>query len=91
MILDSSAVRAQLDEAIFFDTPEKLRFERRLERDVHERGRTPEGVKKQFDLQVRPMHDQFVQPSKVHAQTAVCDFGEYDETLNLFIKRFSEK
>ena len=91
LILDSSAVRAQLDEAIFFDTPEKLRFERRLERDVHERGRTPEGVKKQFDLQVRPMHDQFVQPSKVHAQTAVCDFGEYDETLNLFIKRFSEK
>lgn len=87
LILDSHVVRAQLDEAIFFDTPEELRFQRRLDRDVHERGRTPEGVKKQFDLQVRPMHDQFVQPSKVHAQTVVCDLGEYSEALKLFTKR----
>ena len=89
LILDSAVVRAQLDEAIFFDTPEQLRFDRRLERDVKERGRTPEGVKKQFDLQVRPMHDQFVQPSKVHAETIVCDLGEYSETLNEFLMRLS--
>jgi uridine kinase len=91
LILDSSVVRAQLDEAIFFDTPEELRYQRRLDRDVHERGRTPEGVKKQFDLQVRPMHDQFVQPSRNHAQTIVRDLGEYSETLNIFIKRLNEK
>lgn len=90
LILDSGVVREQLDEAIFFDTPEELRFQRRLDRDVHERGRTPEGVKKQFDLQVRPMHDQFVQPSRQHAQTVVCDLGEYSETLNIFIRRFKE-
>ena len=89
LILDSAVVRAQLDEAIFFDTPEQLRFDRRLERDVKERGRTPEGVKKQFDLQVRPMHDQFVQPSKVYAETIVCDLGEYSETLNEFLMRLS--
>jgi uridine kinase len=89
LILDSAVVRAQLDEAIFFDTPEELRYQRRLDRDVKERGRTPEGVKKQFDLQVRPMHDQFVQPSKNHAQTIVCDLGEYSETLNDFLKRLS--
>lgn len=88
LILDSSVVRAQLDEAIFFDTPEELRFQRRLDRDVHERGRTPEGVKKQFELQVRPMHDQFVQPSKKHAQTVVCDLGEYSDTLKVFVERF---
>lgn len=87
LILDSTLVRAQLDEAIFFDTSEELRYQRRLARDVHERGRTPEGVKKQFDLQVRPMHDQFVQPSKKHAQTVVCDLGEYSETLKFFIER----
>ncbi|MBC7539997.1 MAG: uridine kinase [Bacteriovorax sp.] len=91
LILDSTVVRAQLDEAIFFDTPEELRYQRRLDRDVHERGRTPEGVKKQFDLQVRPMHDQFVQPSKNHAQTVVTDLGEYSETLNYFIKHLNEK
>lgn len=87
LILDSALVRDQLDEAIFFDTPEDLRYKRRLDRDVHERGRTPDGVKKQFDLQVRPMHDQFVQPSKIFAQTIVCDLGEYGETLVHFAKR----
>ena len=89
LILDSAVVRAQLDEAVFFDTAEELRYSRRLERDVKERGRTPEGVKKQFDLQVRPMHDQFVQPSKEYAQTVVCDLGEYSVTLNEFLKRLS--
>jgi len=91
LILDSSVVRAQLDEAIFFDTSEELRYQRRLDRDVHQRGRTPEGVKKQFELQVRPMHNQFVQPSKIHAQKVVSTMDEYNETLNYFIKRFAEK
>jgi len=88
LILDSNVVRAQLDEAIFFDTPEDVRFQRRLERDVHERGRTAEGVKKQFDLQVKPMHNQYVQPSKIHAQTVVGDTEECDEVLKLFAKKF---
>jgi uridine kinase len=87
LILDSSVVRSELDEAIFFDTPEELRFARRLERDVHERGRTEEGVKKQFDLQVRPMHNQFVQPSKIHAQTVVSSLDEYKDVLNKMVTR----
>ena len=91
LILNSPEVRAELDEAIFFDTPEELRFERRLHRDVNERGRTPEGVKKQFELQVRPMHDQFVEPSKKFAQTLVHDLGEYKEVLEEFVSRLSKK
>lgn len=87
LILDSSVVRAQLDEAIFFDTPEEIRYQRRLDRDVNERGRTPEGVKKQFDLQVRPMHEQFVQTSKCYAKTVVCDLGEYSEVLKFFVNQ----
>lgn len=87
LILDSKVVRAQLDEALFFDTPEELRFERRLDRDVHERGRTAEGVKKQFDLQVKPMHNQFVEPSKVHAQTIIKDFGDYHEAIEFFTRK----
>jgi uridine kinase len=87
LILDSHKVLAQLDEAIFFDTSEELRFERRLYRDVHERGRSPDGVKKQFELQVRPMHNQFVQPSRVHAKTIVSDLKEYDIILERFITR----
>lgn len=87
LILDSPVVRAQLDEAIFFDTPEELRFKRRLDRDVAERGRTPEGVKKQFDLQVKPMHNQFVEPSKIFAQTIVKDFGDYKDAIDFFKKK----
>lgn len=89
LILDSAVVRSQLDEAVFFDTPEELRFQRRLERDVQERGRTPEGVRKQFERQVKPMHDQFVEPSKYHAKTIVKDFGDYHEALEFFVKKLS--
>lgn len=89
LILDSQVVRSQLDEAIFFDTPEELRFKRRLERDVHERGRTAEGVKKQFELQVRPMHNQFVEPSKNFAQTIVKDFGDYHEAIEFFTRKLT--
>lgn len=89
LILHSTEVRAVLDEAIFFDTPEELRFQRRLERDVVERGRTPEGVRKQFELQVRPMHDLFVEPSKSHAHTVIKELGEYGPTLQAFIRRLA--
>jgi len=54
LILDSSVVRAQLDEAVFFDTPEQLRFERRLNRDVNERGRTPEVLKSSLNYKLSP-------------------------------------
>lgn len=87
LILHSHEVRTELDEAVFFDTPEELRFQRRLHRDVHERGRTPEGVKRQFELQVRPMHDQFVEPSKMHAQTIVTDSGDYHSVLSQISQR----
>lgn len=91
LILHSTEVRRELDEAIFFDTPEALRFQRRLDRDVHERGRTPEGVKKQFELQVRPMHNTFVEPSKAHAHTIITDLGEYGAALKAFQERLLEK
>jgi uridine kinase len=79
LIFHPDYLREQFDEMVFFDTPESLRFERRLERDVNERGRTPEGVKAQFLKQVKPMHDQFVEPSKQYAHTIVRDLGDYHE------------
>lgn len=91
LILHSEEVRAQLDEALFFDTPEALRFERRLNRDVHERGRTPEGVRKQFELQVRPMHDQFVEPSKAHAHLIIKDLGDYGQALQIYSQKLIQK
>ncbi len=84
LIFHPDYLRSQFDEMVFFDTPEALRFERRLERDVNERGRTPDGVRAQFLKQVKPMHDQFVEPSKAHAHTVVKDLGDYHEYFDAY-------
>lgn len=89
LIFHPPYVRELFDEMIFFDTPEDLRYERRLKRDVEERGRTPEGVRAQFLRQVKPMHDQFVEPSKKFARTVVCDQGDYQSALKDFLKKFT--
>jgi uridine kinase len=64
LILSQPQLLPLFDESIFLEVGEDLRFQRRLKRDVEERGRTPEGVHEQFYKQVKIMHDQFVEPSK---------------------------
>lgn len=59
------------DMRIFIEAHEDLRFSRRLNRDVKERGRTAEGVTSQFFKQVKPMHDLFVDPCKGCADLVV--------------------
>jgi uridine kinase len=71
LIFSQPQVVKELDYKIYIDCPENLRFERRLNRDVNERGRTKEGVKNQFYKQVKPMHDLFVEPSKEVACSVV--------------------
>jgi uridine kinase len=56
-----------MDHKLYTDCDEETRFKRRLKRDIEERGRTEEGVMIQFKNQVKPMHDQFVEPSKKYA------------------------
>jgi len=81
LIFHSDAIRHLLSELIFFDTPEELRFARRLNRDVQERGREPMGVRNQFITQVKPMHDQYVAPSKKYAHKIVVEMNEYESVL----------
>lgn len=69
----------RFDFKIFIDAPEELRFSRRLKRDVGERGRTPEGVRTQFNAHVKPMHDLFVEPSKHKADLIVYGEGSFKE------------
>jgi uridine kinase len=90
LIFHDEQVRSLFDDLVFFQTPEELRFARRLDRDVKERGRTPEGVLAQFNLQVKPMHDQFVEPSMRHANTVVCDLGSYASTLEIYVAKLSQ-
>lgn len=87
LIFHSPELRALFDDKVFFDTHEELRFQRRMERDIKERGRKPEGVQKQFFQQVKPMHDQYVEPSKNFAQLVVKD----NENFALILKDYCGK
>lgn len=91
LILHIGDVRGLFHETIFFETPEDVRFNRRLARDVNERGRTHEGVVSQFKNQVKPMHDQFVEPSKIHATTIVKETGKFDVWLADFVAKLKKK
>jgi len=71
LLLTQSEIRDILDFSYFIDTQEDLRFRRRLERDVRERGRTADGVREQFIQHVKPMHDLFVEPSKKFADRVI--------------------
>lgn len=78
LIFVDAALRELMDIKIFVDTDDDLRFIRRLQRDVHERGRTVESVIKQYLETVRPMHQQFVEPSKRYADVIIPE-GGYNE------------
>ncbi len=72
MILHPKKLLEQCELSVFVSASEDIRFDRRLKRDIAERGRTEEGVRHQFSTQVKPMHDKFVEPTKACAQL-VCD------------------
>jgi len=71
LALAEPTLREVMDLKIFVDTDPDLRFMRRLERDLTERGRTLESVYEQYLATVRPMHMEFVEPSKAHADLVI--------------------
>ncbi len=71
LVLAEPALRDLMDLKIFVDTDADLRFVRRIQRDIKERGRSPESVIEQYLATVRPMHIQFVEPSKRHADMII--------------------
>jgi uridine kinase len=90
LIFHAKQVCELFDERIFFETPEDLRFQRRLERDVKERGRKAIGVHQQFFKQVKPMHDMYVEPSKKYAQTIVQDVGHFENVLQKYFEKLQK-
>jgi uridine kinase len=67
LVFVDAALRALMDIKVFVDTDDDTRFIRRLRRDVADRGRTMESVIDQYQSTVKPMHLEFVQPSKRYA------------------------
>ena len=76
-------MRALMDMKIFVDTDPDIRFIRRLDRDVHERGRSVESIISQYTTTVRPMHLQFVEPSKRYADIIIPEGGYNDVGMDL--------
>lgn len=83
LIFADPALRELMDIRIFVDTAADIRFIRRLKRDVAERGRTVEAVIQQYIDTVRPMHEQFVEPSKRHADVIIPEGGHNDVGIDL--------
>src|SRR5512140_608741 len=71
LVLDDPALRDLMSIKVFIDTDADVRLIRRLRRDVTERGRSVESVLRQYEEYVRPMHMQFVEPSKRYADIII--------------------
>jgi uridine kinase len=87
LIFTEAALRKLFDIKIFVDTDADLRFIRRLERDIHERGRTTDSVVKQYLHTVRPMHLEFVEPSKRYADIIIPEGGHNTAALDMVVAR----
>jgi len=85
LIFENKALRDLMDIKIFVDTDADLRFIRRLTRDIRERGRTVESVVSQYLSTVRPMHMEFVEPSKRHADVIIPEGGHNEVGIDLVI------
>ena len=83
LVFVNSQMRGLMDLKIFVDTDADIRFIRRLDRDVHERGRSVESVITQYQTTVRPMHLQFVEPSKRYADIIIPEGGFNDVGIDL--------
>jgi uridine kinase len=87
LIFESKPLRDLMDLKIFVDTDADLRFIRRMSRDIRERGRTTEMVVEQYMNTVRPMHLEFVEPSKRYADVIIPEGGYNDVGIDLVIQK----
>lgn len=87
LIFYEPVLRSLFDVKIFVDTDADLRFIRRLQRDIVERGRTTESVIQQYLGTVRPMHMEFVEPSKRYADVIIPEGGLNTVALDMVTAR----
>ena len=87
LIFENKALCDLMDIKIFVDTDADLRFIRRLSRDIRERGRTIDSVVNQYLTTVRPMHNEFVEPSKRHADVIIPEGGHNEVGIDLVIQK----
>ena len=87
LIFENKVLCSQMDIKIFVDTDADVRLIRRIRRDVAKRGRSLESVLSQYLATVKPMHEQFVEPSKKNADVVVLEGGKNLVALEMIIDR----
>jgi uridine kinase len=90
LIFVEQALRELFDVKIFVDTDSDIRFIRRLQRDILERGRNTEMVVQQYLNTVRPMHLEFVEPSKRYADIIIPEGGFNAVALDMVISHIEK-
>ena len=86
LIFENKELRDQMDIKVFVDTDADLRLARRILRDVRERGRSMESVINQYTTTVKPMHEQFVEPSKKYADVIIPEGGFNSVAVQMLIQ-----
>ncbi len=88
-VLQDEAIRSKLDMKIYIDTDADIRFIRRVNRDVKERGRTLDSVCEQYMSTVRVMHNAFVEPSKKYADVIIPEGSHNVVAIDLLMTKIS--
>lgn len=91
LIFAEPRIAELLDIKVFVDTPDDIRFIRRLQRDIRERGRTVESVIEQYLVTVRPMHHEFVEASKRRADLIIPEGGSSEVGVEILCGLIREK
>lgn len=90
LALYEPGLRDLFDLKVFVDTDADVRLIRRLQRDVRDRGRTPDSIMAQYMTTVRPSHMQFIEPSKRHADVIFPEGGHNDAAFEILVARVRE-
>jgi uridine kinase len=85
LIFADRELRALMDVKVFVDTADDIRFIRRLQRDIAERGRTVPSVIDQYLSTVKPMHEEFVEPSKRYADLIIPEGGYNQVAVDMLL------
>jgi uridine kinase len=85
MVFCDKKIRDLLDLKIYVDTPDDIRFIRRMKRDIEERGRTVDSVVEQYLSAVRPGHFEFIEPTKLYADLIIPEGGFNEKAVEVLI------
>lgn len=87
LVLEDERLRDLMDIKLFVDTDSDIRIIRRIQRDIHERGRTIESVIQQYTSAVRPMHNMFIEPTKRYADVIIPEGGGNNVAIDLMVTK----